>query len=140
MLSCFAVHFPHVRLTTLTSDEDYYFALGQLLVHVFILMGGRDRYRKEFAYLTNPSLSYPVQKLNQRIVHFLRRARGRVELSREAERVLDAVLSWQPGHQGDLLRHIESLDEAFYSGIHSDSLFSRSGATDTADLPPATEV
>ncbi len=102
------------------SDESYYFALGQLLVHVFNLMGGVDRYRKEFNYLTNPSLAYPVQKLNSRIVHFLRRARERYELGPDAEQLLDAVLSYQPGHQ-DEPRHIESLDDAFYSGIHADS-------------------
>lgn len=108
----------------ITSDEDYYFALGQILVHVFTVMGGVDRYRKEFNYLTNPSLAYPVQKLNSRIVHFLGRARDRYQLGTDAEQLLDAVLSYQPGHQ-DESRHIESLDDAFYSGIHADTILGR---------------
>ncbi len=109
----------------ITSDESYYFALGQLLVHVFTVMGGIDRYRKEFNYLTNPSLAYPVQKLNSRIVHFLKCARERYELGLGAERFIDAVLAWQPG-QLDEPRHIESLDDAFYSGLHAENVFSSS--------------
>lgn len=107
-----------------TSDESYYFALGQLLVHVFTLMGGVDRYRKEFNYLTNPSLDYPVQKLNQRIVRFLRLARERYQLGPDAERLLDTVLSWQPEHQNEV-RHIASWDDAFYTGLHEDNLLGK---------------
>lgn len=107
---------------TILSGEEYFFLLGQVLVAVLAKLGGVDKYRREFNYLTNPSVRKTVGDLGLRCLRFLTGVRERIQINGLLAQAYDEVLSSQhdyPRRGGNL----SQWEEAFYEGLYRDNLF-----------------
>ncbi|HMM19116.1 MAG TPA: hypothetical protein PKA10_00160 [Selenomonadales bacterium] len=104
------------------SGEEYFFLLGQVLVAVLARLGGVDKYRREFSYLTNPSVRKTVGELGLRSLRFLEGVRGRARIDERLARAYDEVLSpdYQYSRQDGAPPQWE---EAFYEGLYSENMF-----------------
>lgn len=104
-------------------EYEYYFALGQILSALFIKIGGFDKYRKEFNYLTNPYLPQEICALGARVVRFLGKFDKKLEY-REAS--FDKVYNLLLDKSHLYLHHRtgkSACEEAFYEGLYSDNAF-----------------
>jgi hypothetical protein len=103
--------------------EEYYFALGQILCAVFIEMGGFDKYRKEFNYLTNPYIPSSIQKLCFRILSFLGKYEKFINIHNNGFKVIKELLfSQKQTFTCEAINKV-TCESAFYSGLYSDNIF-----------------
>lgn len=103
-------------------QEDYYFALGQFLIWTFTKLGGTDKYRREFTYLTNPTLNADIQVKARRVLSFLHHVPKLIDMDNgPVMKIYSMLLSGKN-------RHVESCtdrakcEDAFYDGLYDDNI------------------
>lgn len=109
-------------LFTTLSGEEYFFLLAQVLVAILARLGGVDKYRREFNYLTNPSVRKTAGELGLRVLHFLAGIRDRLILDNQLGQACEELLKPEycyAKQEGNL----RQWEEAFYEGLYSDNLF-----------------
>jgi hypothetical protein len=110
------------KIVLLTSEE-YFYVLAQLIVYSFEKMGGADKFRKEFSYLTCPNIPCGAVRLNQRGIHFLRNANDRLfTLEGDAKVCFNSIMEWD-GASKLSSSDRKYCEEAFYDGVYEKNLF-----------------
>ncbi|MFZ5968494.1 MAG: hypothetical protein ACOYVK_15175 [Bacillota bacterium] len=111
------------------SAEEFYYILGQFLVYVFQLLGGADKYKKEFNFLTNPYLPLGIQDICTRIIAFLKRLPHDVLYQNSGTiEVYEAFIFHEISYTKNPINQ-NTCTQAFYQGIHEENVF-----TSTIDI------
>ncbi len=98
----------------------YYFALGQMLMHVLQLLGGADQNRRIMNYLTNPAIPVSIQVTGSRVKRFLLKVPHKIVLDDRCKRIL-SLLSCEAAESNVGKADLQTYEEAFFSGIYYDS-------------------
>lgn len=107
------------------NEEQYYFTLAQTLTAVFIILGGVDKYRNEYNYLTNPYTPMAIYELAKRILKFSLRFRNNYSISNpQLIRVIDALLISSDKFVNNTKINDKKAEVAFYIGLHRECFFS----------------
>ncbi|MBB6216018.1 hypothetical protein HNQ80_002109 [Anaerosolibacter carboniphilus] len=98
--------------------EVYYFALGRVLKWVFAEIGGIDRHRNEFNYLTNPYMPADIRTLSIRIVTFLKKSKLHSKIqNRELISMIHLILSREK-ILDQVNASLRLCENAFYAGLY----------------------
>lgn len=104
-------------------EEEYYFFLGQALVAIFVKLGGLNKYRNEFNYLTNPYLPIPINVMAKRILRFLHKSTTKLPISNTTlESIIAALFLLEDQFVNENI-DASKAEIGFYKGLHRDSLF-----------------
>jgi len=102
----------------ISSNEQYYFLLAKALVAAFDFLGGADKYRPEFNYLTNPVVRKGMQVLNKRVLRFLANIYPSViGPNQDLAEVYKQIVNWNEANANSYLDE-PSCEDAFYKGLH----------------------
>lgn len=110
-------------IRSFNDEKEYYFSLGQILSAVFTKIGGYDKYRKEFNYLTNPYLPISINDLGIRIIKFLEKA-PKLFKSKDMtfDKIYNLLLQEQALYLDEKINNVVC-EEAFYEGLYSKNVF-----------------
>lgn len=104
-------------------EEEYYFALAQVLVYIFVKLGGIDKYMREFNYLTNPYIPANIQDISKRTLRFIKNISKMVDIEDESfVKAYKLLFSMQSGFVAKNINEKEC-ENAFYSGLHTENVF-----------------
>lgn len=104
---------------SISSGEEYFYLLGQILSAVFIKIGGFDKFRSEFNYLTNPYIPRSIMDIRKRVLNFIGNIKKYLAIDNEVFEELFKILLefniiWTPSSFKDF-------EDAFYGGLYADN-------------------
>lgn len=105
------------------TSVEYFYLLGQVLSAVFIKIGGFDKYREEFNYLTNPYIPRSIMDIRKRVLNFLRNIKSRLNIDNDKIKELYEILfEFKINSNPSNLRELE---DAFYEGLYAENFIIR---------------
>ena len=104
------------------NSEEYYYALGQIVVYIFEKLGGADIYRREFSYLTCPTIPYDALRISRRVVHFLENLPRLINIEdKDAGRAIGMIFAWNSEGKNENI-NFKRCEEAFYDGVYEENV------------------